>query len=97
MLQGISDVTVVLDDFSASGVGELSVKQGQQIEVVDPAPPVGPTQAAVDWCLIRTMPPDGADPAQGLVPVNVLKTIPLLKPGARNSMDLDGEILAQIV
>ncbi|KAL8612450.1 hypothetical protein ACOMHN_058578 [Nucella lapillus] len=92
---GLSDVTIVVEDYSASAVGELSIRQGQQLEVVDPAPPVGPTQASTDWCLVRTMPPDGADPAQGLVPLGALKPIPLLRgPGARNSMELD-ESLAE--
>ncbi|XP_070187687.1 triple functional domain protein-like isoform X2 [Littorina saxatilis] len=88
--KGLTDVTLVVEDYVASGVGELSIRQGQQVEVVDPAPPVGPTQSAADWCLVRTMPPDGADPSQGLVPLAVLKPIPALRaPGARNSMEID--------
>nr|KAG5714839.1 hypothetical protein BaRGS_000327 [Batillaria attramentaria] len=91
-MAGLGDITVVIEDYTASGVGELSVKQGQQVEVVEAAPPVGPTQAPGDWVVIRTMPPDGADPSQGLVPMAVLKPIPILKgPGARNSMDLEGK------
>ena len=92
-------MTVVLEDYTACGVGELSIKQGQQVEVVEAAPPVGPTQAAGDWCLVRTMPPDGADPAQGLLPVSILKPIPILRgpPGTRNSMDVDGEVMCVCV
>ena len=89
--QGLSDVTMVVEDYTPNGAGELSVKQGQQIEVVDTAPPVGPTQAPGEWVLVRTMPPDGADPAQGLVPLSVLKPIAILRAGTRNSMELDGE------
>lgn len=92
--QGAGDVTVVVEDYSANGVGELSVSRGQQVEVVEAAAPVGHTQTPGDWCLIRTMPPDGADPSQGLVPLSVLKPIAVLKgPGARNSVDLDGKNL----
>ncbi|XP_025096323.1 triple functional domain protein-like isoform X1 [Pomacea canaliculata] len=87
---GASDVTVVVEDYSASGPGELSVIRGQQVEVVEAGATVGPTQAPGDWCLIRTMPPDGADPSQGLVPMATLKPVPILRaPGARNSLDLD--------
>lgn len=92
LFQGASDVTVVVEDYSASGPGELSVIRGQQVEVVEAGATVGPTQAPGDWCLIRTMPPDGADPSQGLVPMATLKPVPILRaPGARNSLDLDGE------
>ena len=91
MCQGLSDVTVVTEDYTAAGAGELSVRAGWQVEVVDASPQIGPTQANCDWVLVRTMPPDGADPSQGLAPLAVLRPIPLLRPGARNSMDLDGE------
>ena len=92
--QATSEVTVVVEDRLAGAPGELTVKQGQHLEVIDPAPPLPPVQSActgVAWCLVRTLPPDGADPSQGLVPVDVLQPCPILQiSGARNSVELEG-------
>ncbi|XP_012941789.1 triple functional domain protein isoform X2 [Aplysia californica] len=82
--KGAPELTVVMEDYAASSPKEVSVQRGQQVEVIDASP------GQLDWCLVRTLPPDGADSAQGLVPVSVLKPLAFLQtPGARNSIDLD--------
>lgn len=84
-LQAIQDTTVVIEDYTATSPREVSVLRGQQVEIIDASP------GQVDWCLVRTLPPDGADSSQGLVPMSVLRPMSYLQtPGARNSMDLDG-------
>ena len=84
-LQGPADVTVVIEDVTASTASELRVTKGQQVEVVDAAP------GHSEVCLIRTVPSDGSEPQQGLVPMSALKPIPILRvPGSRNSIELDG-------
>ncbi|GFO00014.1 kalirin-like isoform x8 [Plakobranchus ocellatus] len=81
---GIPDLTTqVVEDHAAASSKEVSVQRGQQVEVIDPSPPGFP-----DWCLVRTLPPDGADSAQGLVPSAVLRPVSFLTAG-RNSIDLD--------
>ncbi|KAK3803493.1 hypothetical protein RRG08_037806 [Elysia crispata] len=75
--------TQVLEDHSATSSKEVSVQRGTQVEVVDPSPP-----GCQDWCLVRTLPPDGADSAQGLVPTAVLRPVSFLS-GGRNSIDGD--------
>lgn len=83
--QAIQDVTVVMEDYTASSPREVSVLRGQHVEIVDASP------GQVDWCLVRTFPADGADSSQGLVPMSVLKPMSYLQtPGGRNSIDLDG-------
>ncbi|KAK6165753.1 hypothetical protein SNE40_022615 [Patella caerulea] len=83
--KGNNDVTVVVDDFSACSNSELSVSRGQQVEVIDATP------GQLDWCLVRVTDNDGSgEPGQGLVPIAILKPIPILKgTGCRTSMDLD--------
>ncbi|KAI8761242.1 triple functional domain protein isoform X2, partial [Biomphalaria glabrata] len=81
---GVQEVTIVLEDYTASSPKEVSVQHGQQVEIIDASP------GQLDWCLVRTLPPDGADSAQGLVPMSILKPVSFLQtPGARNSIDLD--------
>lgn len=75
-----------MEDYSATTPNEVSVTRGMQVEIIDASP------GQVDWCLVRTLPPDGADSSQGLVPMSVLKPLNLMA-GARNSIDLDGEFL----
>ncbi|ESO86296.1 hypothetical protein LOTGIDRAFT_220800 [Lottia gigantea] len=83
---GGSDVTSVLEDFAACANSELTVHKGQPVEVIDPTP------GQLDWCLVRTIEQDGCESHQGLVPIAILKPIPILKgPGCRTSMDLDGD------
>ena len=73
-------LTTVLEDFTASSPKEVSVQRGWQVELIDCNP-------GSDLCLVQTLPPDGADSAQGLIPVSVLKPLAF----NRNSMDLDGQ------
>lgn len=81
-----------MEDFIASSPKEVSVMRGQHVEIIDASP------GQLDWCLVRTLPPDGADSSQGLVPMSVLKPISFLQtPGARNSIDLDGKSVFFIV
>ncbi|BFZ15658.1 hypothetical protein BsWGS_18696 [Bradybaena similaris] len=82
--RAIQDVTVVMEDYTASSPREVTVLRGQHVEIIDASP------GQVDWCLVRTFPADGADSSQGLVPMSVLKPMSYLQtPGARNSIDLD--------
>ncbi|XP_076464280.1 kalirin-like [Babylonia areolata] len=78
----LSEVTMAVEDFTASTAGELSVRQGQQLELVEASPPLGPTHTPGEWCLVRTLPLEASEPVQqGLVPVAVLKPVPLMRGG----------------
>ncbi|XP_048253877.1 triple functional domain protein-like isoform X2 [Haliotis rufescens] len=84
MHKGAGDVTVVIEDFSASTSNEVTLAKGQSVEVIDAAP------GHSDWCLVRTVPNDSGETTQGLVPMSALKPIAILRaPGSRNSLDLD--------
>uniref|UniRef100_A0A672S8M7 non-specific serine/threonine protein kinase n=1 Tax=Sinocyclocheilus grahami TaxID=75366 RepID=A0A672S8M7_SINGR len=59
-LSGGCELTVVLQDFVASGASELSVQTGQTVELLErPSDRPG-------WCLVRTT--DKSPPQEGLVP-----------------------------
>ncbi|CAE1271113.1 Kalirin,Rho guanine nucleotide exchange factor 25,Triple functional domain protein,Death-associated protein kinase 1,Death-associated protein kinase 3 [Acanthosepion pharaonis] len=83
-----SDVTVVIEDYSATSTSELSIQKGQQVELVDVCPAGQP-----EWCLVRTLPNEVGESSQGLVPMSTLKPVPILKvassAGTRTSADLD--------
>lgn len=82
-----SDVTVVIDDYSATSTSELSVQKGQQVELVDVCPAGQP-----EWCLVRTLPNEVGESSQGLVPMSTLKPVPIKvgsAAGTRTSADLD--------
>ena len=81
-----NDVTVVVDDFIASGASEISVRKGQQVEVLDLSP------GQPNWCYVRTLPSESGDQYQGLVPTATLKQIPkLLVSGSRTSIEFEGQ------
>ncbi|XP_043085473.1 kalirin isoform X2 [Puntigrus tetrazona] len=63
-LSGGCELTVVLQDFAASGASELSVQTGQTVELLErPSDRPG-------WCLVRTT--DKSPPQEGLVPSSAL-------------------------
>lgn len=63
-LSGGCELTVVLQDFAASCVSELSVQTGQTVELLErPSERPG-------WCLVRTT--DKSPPQEGLVPSTTL-------------------------
>ncbi|XP_053482979.1 kalirin [Ictalurus furcatus] len=63
-LSGGCELTVVLQDFVASSVSELSVQTGQTVELLErPSERPG-------WCLVRTT--DKSPPQEGLVPSTTL-------------------------
>ncbi|XP_058642357.1 kalirin isoform X2 [Onychostoma macrolepis] len=63
-LSGGCELTVVLQDFVASGASELSVQTGQTVELLErPSDRPG-------WCLVRTT--DKSPPQEGLVPSSAL-------------------------
>uniref|UniRef100_A0A8C2K2J7 non-specific serine/threonine protein kinase n=1 Tax=Cyprinus carpio TaxID=7962 RepID=A0A8C2K2J7_CYPCA len=63
-LSGGCELTVVLQDFVASGASELSVQTGQTVELLErPSDRPG-------WCLVRTT--DKTPPQEGLVPSSTL-------------------------
>ncbi|KAK3594846.1 hypothetical protein CHS0354_005769 [Potamilus streckersoni] len=82
-----SDVTIVVEDFSATKTNELTVHRGQHVEVLDASP------GQPNWCLIRTIPAEGGEireSHQGLVPTATLKPIPkILGPGSRASLEFE--------
>ncbi|KAL3855027.1 hypothetical protein ACJMK2_014257 [Sinanodonta woodiana] len=82
-----SDVTIVVEDFSATKTNELTVHRGQHVEVLDASP------GQPNWCLIRTIPTEGGEIReihQGLVPTATLKPIPkILGPGSRASLEFE--------
>ncbi|XP_023695750.1 kalirin-like isoform X2 [Paramormyrops kingsleyae] len=59
-LSGGCEHTVILQDFSAGGVGELSVQTGQTVELLERS------SDRPGWCLVRTT--DRNPPLEGLVP-----------------------------
>lgn len=63
-LSGGCELTVVLQDFAASCMSELSVQTGQTVELLErPSERPG-------WCLVRTT--DKSPPQEGLVPSTAL-------------------------
>uniref|UniRef100_A0A8C1U0P8 non-specific serine/threonine protein kinase n=1 Tax=Cyprinus carpio TaxID=7962 RepID=A0A8C1U0P8_CYPCA len=63
-LSGGCELTVVLQDFMASGASELSVQTGQTVELLErPSDRPG-------WCLVRTT--EKTPPQEGLVPSSTL-------------------------
>ncbi|KAL1022033.1 hypothetical protein UPYG_G00021370 [Umbra pygmaea] len=63
-LSGGCELTVVLLDFSAGGAGELSVRCGQTVELVERS------SERPGWCLVRTT--DQTPPQEGLLPMSAL-------------------------
>ncbi|XP_030210124.1 kalirin isoform X1 [Gadus morhua] len=63
-LSGGCELVVVLLDVSAGGVGELSVRCGQTVELVERS------SERPGWCLARTT--DPSPPQEGLVPLSAL-------------------------
>ncbi|XP_029461100.1 kalirin isoform X1 [Rhinatrema bivittatum] len=63
-LSGGCELTVVLQDFTASLSGELSIQVGQTVELLE-RPSDRPS-----WCLVRTT--DRSPPQEGLVPSSAL-------------------------
>ena len=81
-----NDVTAVVEDFTASGASEISVRKSQQVEVIDLSP------GQPNWCYVRTLPSETGEQFQGLVPTAILKPIPrLLGPGSRTSLEFEGQ------
>ena len=77
---------MVVDDFTAAGASEISVRKGQQVEVLDLSP------GQPNWCYIRTLASETGEQFQGLVPTATLKPIPrLLGPGSRTSLEFEGQ------
>ena len=76
----------MVDDFTAAGASEISVRKGQQVEVLDLSP------GQPNWCYIRTLASETGEQFQGLVPTATLKPIPrLLGPGSRTSLEFEGQ------
>uniref|UniRef100_A0A6Q2ZHH3 Uncharacterized protein n=1 Tax=Esox lucius TaxID=8010 RepID=A0A6Q2ZHH3_ESOLU len=63
-LSGGCELIVVLLDFSAGGAGELSVRCGQTVELVERS------SERPGWCLVRTT--DQTPPQEGLLPMSTL-------------------------
>ena len=86
---------VVCEDFkpTSGNEAEISVCVGQQVEVLDPCPSGGSSE----WCLVRPLlNVEGISgpgcPAEGLVPMSILKHLPNLRVSvSRTSINNDGE------
>ena len=87
-----SDFTIVVDDFAATNNSEVSVRKGQQVEVIELSP------GQPNWCFVKTLQNEGVETFQGLVPTATLKPIPrLLGPGSRSSLEFEGNFFLFIV
>lgn len=60
-------MTWVVAEHTASGIGELSVSKGQQVEVIEPCP------GRIEWWVVRV---PGEPSQEGAVPAHVLKPQP---------------------
>ena len=84
-----TEVSVVVEDFSASGGQELSIQRGQTVEVLESSTP---NNLPPDFCLVRTLSTEGGLPHEGLVPMAALKQVPNVKvSGSRTSIDQEGK------
>ncbi|KAI7807748.1 kalirin RhoGEF kinase b isoform X1 [Triplophysa rosa] len=75
-LSGGCEQTVVLQDFVAGSVGELSVQSGQTVELLERS------GERPGWCLVRTT--ENSPPQEGLVPSSTLSV-----SHSRSSVDMD--------
>ncbi|RXN33524.1 kalirin isoform X1 [Labeo rohita] len=75
-LSGGCEQTVVLQDFVAGSVGELSVQSGQTVELLERS------GERPGWCLVRTT--EHSPPQEGLVPSSTLSV-----SHSRSSVDMD--------
>ncbi|XP_066961005.1 kalirin isoform X3 [Macrobrachium rosenbergii] len=80
--KGGGEVTWVLDDWSGTGPGELTVTRGQQVEILDPPSNQSHNRDLSEWAYVRL---SHAHDQEGLVPVNLLKQPPR---SARADLDL---------
>ncbi|XP_078716213.1 kalirin-like isoform X1 [Lampetra fluviatilis] len=76
-LSGGCEMTVASQDFSAASSGELSLRKGQVVEVLERG------RERADWCLVRAG--EGSTSSEGLVPCAALSL-----PPSRSSLDMDG-------
>ncbi|XP_043097690.1 kalirin RhoGEF kinase b isoform X2 [Puntigrus tetrazona] len=75
-LSGGCEQTVVLQDFVAGSLGELSVQSGQTVELLERS------GERPGWCLVRTT--EHSPPQEGLVPSSTLSV-----SHSRSSVDMD--------
>ncbi|XP_051996761.1 LOW QUALITY PROTEIN: kalirin RhoGEF kinase b [Xyrauchen texanus] len=75
-LSGGCEQTVVLQDFVAGSVGELSIQSGQTVELLERS------GERPGWCLVRTT--ENSAPQEGLVPSSTLSV-----SHSRSSVDMD--------
>ncbi|KAK9972958.1 hypothetical protein ABG768_023712 [Culter alburnus] len=75
-LSGGCEQTVVLQDFVAGSVGELSIQSGQTVELLERS------GERPGWCLVRTT--EHSPPLEGLVPSSTLSV-----SHSRSSVDMD--------
>ncbi|NP_001314918.1 kalirin RhoGEF kinase b isoform 1 [Danio rerio] len=75
-LSGGCEQTVVLQDFVAGSVGELSIQSGQTVELLERS------GERPGWCLVRTT--ENSPPQEGLVPSSTLSV-----SHSRSSVDMD--------
>uniref|UniRef100_A0A8C1K0V0 Uncharacterized protein n=1 Tax=Cyprinus carpio TaxID=7962 RepID=A0A8C1K0V0_CYPCA len=75
-LSGGCEQTVVLQDFVAGSVGELSIQSGQTVELLERS------GERPGWCLVRTT--EHSPPQEGLVPSSTLSV-----SHSRSSVDMD--------
>ncbi len=87
-LQFPGDIWHVVEDYKATNDQELSIQQGQHVEVLDTAPATNQ-----NWCLVRHLPLDnGSTPTEGLVPMANIKQVPNLKvSSSRTSIENEGQ------
>ncbi|XP_068092702.1 triple functional domain protein isoform X2 [Hyperolius riggenbachi] len=76
-LSGGCELTVVIQDFTASNSNELTIKRGQTVEILEKQ------HDRPDWCLVRTT--DKSPAAEGLVPCSSL-----CMAHSRSSMEMEG-------
>ncbi|MPC60037.1 hypothetical protein E2C01_054072 [Portunus trituberculatus] len=83
---GGGEVTWVLEDWSGTGAGELTVTRGQQVEVVDQPPAHSPARDPSEWAYVRL---SHAHDQEGHVPLSLLRQPPKQQ---RSDLDLSGKV-----
>ncbi|XP_063844125.1 triple functional domain protein-like isoform X3 [Scylla paramamosain] len=79
--KGGGEVTWVLEDWTGTGAGELTVTRGQQVEVLDQPPTHSPARDPSEWAYVRL---SHAHDQEGHVPLSLLR-----QPPKQQRSDLD--------
>ncbi|XP_067120464.1 LOW QUALITY PROTEIN: triple functional domain protein-like [Centruroides vittatus] len=90
--KGVGDIVTVIEDYAASPASqELSVRAGQQVELVESITP------NVDWCFVRIVSTDSNhnNPSEGLVPISCLKLPSNMKnSSSKTSVENEDSVLS---